>query len=250
MAPEQEHCQRVPRKLTKKRKPVRASSVQYPDRLRVGEDAQEDVTAAHGRSAQYMNQSVFSMIAAAGSRVDFNARFDGESSESDDDVDAPESDRHVHLFKSNTAHTRTAAEFEGEALEKAQAGKGQNESSGQQISRALPQLNLRTIQERNYMSQSMILSSPKDASSGQASPKSFTPRDAPVMSKMLEAQAQLSPSVHLSEDQQQDIIRDGKSELATSPTALVLRLKKIFGFENAEEVISGAPSSANRPQLA
>ena len=83
MAPEQDSGKRLGRKLLKKRKPQRGSSVQYPERLKVGEDVHEDVTAAKGMPAQQMNQSVFSMIAAAGSKVDFNARFEDESSDSE-----------------------------------------------------------------------------------------------------------------------------------------------------------------------
>lgn len=246
MAPDQGYSRRAPRKLTKKRKPVRASSVQYPERLRVGEDAQEDVTATHGKSAQYMNQSVFSMIAAAGSRVDFNARFDEESSESEDEAAIPRSEGLGHSPKSTTIPSRKAHESRGETIQKAHREKGQDKPHERQMSRVLPQLNLRTIQERNYMSQSIILPSPKDASSTEASPKNFTPRDAPVMSKMLEAQAQLSPSVEVSEDQQQDVIQDVTYGLANRPTALVLRLKEIFGFDNTEEVKSGAPSQMKR----
>ena len=239
----------MPRKLTKKRKPVRASSVQYPERLCVGEDAQEDVTAAHGKPAQYMNQSVFSLIAAAGSKVDFNARFDEESSESEDETLVLRPDQHADLFKTNTAPSRKAGDFENQSLKKAEGEYRQNKSSDRQISGGLPQFSLKTSQERNYMSQSIILPSPKDSFSGGSSPKGLTPRDAPVMSKMLEAQAQLSPPVQLSEGQQQDIIDETTSEMTTGTKALALRLKEIFGFDNAEDVISGARSLANRCRI-
>lgn len=87
MAPEQDSGKKVGRKLIKKRKPQRSSSLQYPERLKVGNDEHEDVTAAKGMPAQQMNQSVFSMIAAAGSKVDFNARFEDGSSESEEETD-------------------------------------------------------------------------------------------------------------------------------------------------------------------
>lgn len=87
MALEQDSGKRVGRKLIKKRKPQRSSSLQYPERLKVGNDEHEDVTAAKGMPAQQMNQSVFSMIAAAGSKVDFNARFEDGSSESEEETD-------------------------------------------------------------------------------------------------------------------------------------------------------------------
>lgn len=87
MAPEQDSGKRVGRKLIKKRKTQRSSSLQYPERLKVGNDEHEDVTAAKGMPAQQMNQSVFSMIATAGSKVDFNARFEDGSSESEEETD-------------------------------------------------------------------------------------------------------------------------------------------------------------------
>lgn len=87
MAPEQDSGKRVGRKLIKKRKPQRSSSLQYPERLKVGNDEHEDVTAAQGMPAQQMNQSVFSMIAAAGSKVDFNARFEDGSSDSEEETE-------------------------------------------------------------------------------------------------------------------------------------------------------------------
>ena len=44
--------------------------------------------------AQYMNQSIFQMISAAGSRADFNQRFD-ESSDSDQEDSENEVDRRI-----------------------------------------------------------------------------------------------------------------------------------------------------------
>lgn len=87
MALEQDSGKRLGRKLTKKRKPQRSSSLQYPERLNVGNDEHEDVTTAKGMPAQQMNQSVFSMIAAAGSKVDFNARFEDGSSDSEEETE-------------------------------------------------------------------------------------------------------------------------------------------------------------------
>jgi sterol 3beta-glucosyltransferase len=64
----------------------RLPSSRIPDRFKDDDDIQEDVAApprdAKGRDVQYMNQSIFSMIAAAGSRSDFHSRFD-DSSDSD-----------------------------------------------------------------------------------------------------------------------------------------------------------------------
>ena len=58
--------------------------MEIPERFKDGDDADEDITLLPGATA-YMNQSVFGMIAAAGSQVDFNARFDAQSSDEEDD---------------------------------------------------------------------------------------------------------------------------------------------------------------------
>lgn len=82
---------RVDRKLSARRQSLSASRFlpsALPDRLKDNHDAQVDFTAPPGGSGsreghlQYMQQSIFGMIAAVGSRSDFHARFD-ESSDSD-----------------------------------------------------------------------------------------------------------------------------------------------------------------------
>ena len=205
---------------------MRTSSVQYPERLKEGDDVNEDVTAPKGQSGQYMNQSVFSMIAAAGSKVDFHARFEGESSDSEDDGQAsskpPNVEEQLERRKDDTA-TRSKSKRK---QEKSVEGRG---------FRRLPKLNLKTIKEKNYMSQSVWLPS-KNVPSDVESPKGVTPRDAPVMGKMLEAQATLSPTTQLS-DTENPLAEDDKD--VDSPTSLRTRLMEIFGFESPEEVISG-----------
>ena len=226
MAPQENFSKHVGRKLTKRRKPLRTSSVQYPDRLKEGDDVNEDVTAPKGQSGQYMNQSVFSMIAAAGSKVDFHARFEGESSDSEDDDQAsskpPIFEEQLERRRDDTA-TRSRSKRQ---QEKSVEGRGL---------RHLPKLNLKTIKEKNYMSQSVWLPSEKVPSDVE-SPKGVTPRDAPVMGKMLEAQATLSPTTQLS-DIEKHLSEDDKD--VGSPTSLRTRLMEIFGFESPEEVISG-----------
>ena len=226
MAPQEELPKHVGRKLTKRRKPLRTSSVQYPDRLKEGDDVNEDVTAPKGQSGQYMNQSVFSMIAAAGSKVDFHARFEGESSDSEDDDQAPSKppvvEDQLEGRKDDSVTRSKTKRQQGKSVE----GRG---------FRHLPKLNLKTIKEKNYMSQSVWLPT-KNVPSDVGSPKGVTPRDAPVMGKMLEAQATLSPSIPLS-DIEERLPEDEKD--VGSPTGLRTRLMEIFGFESPEEVISG-----------
>lgn len=244
MAPEQDQ-KRVGRKLVKKRKSQRKSSIQYPERLKLreGEDVHEDVTASKGRPPQHLNQSVFSMIAAAGSKVDFHARFEEGSSDSE------EGEELFSGVRDNANNLpQEFADKQGDILSVAQGlaqqdikrptdrlGLQHGKARGDWPGRSLPKLSLRTIEEKNYMSQSSRLPT-NELMSPISSPSSVTPRDAPVMSMMLQAQAQLD-SFEIATDPQ--IGESGISGDRAKPSSLAIRLKEIFGFEEPEEVISG-----------
>lgn len=241
MAPEHDRPEKVGRKLTKRRKPLRASSVQYPERLKEGEDAQEDVTAAKGKPAQYMNQSVFSMIAAAGSKTDFHARFEGESSESEEDQGSSTLPPTVEE-QSNASQEEQESKQQGATVARGRSGRQQAVSTERKGSRLLPKLKLRTAKEKNYMSQSVLLQS-REWSSLRGKPQGITPRDAPVMSKMLEAQAEMAPSTS-SEETKTAVSKESKAENSDGcSVSLATRLMEIFAFERPEEVISGKASN-------
>lgn len=203
----------------------------------MGEDVQEDVTAARGRPAQYMNQSVFSMIAAAGSKVDFHARFDEDSSESDEEKSATE--RKTQEAASPSRPVTQQGDAQPQAGSSSEPGSGNDEAMRAQDRPPSLCLDISTAQEKDYMSQSTILPPVFRPSSPQKSKQYPTPRDAPVMSKMLEAQAELSPSTLLAERPSEDPSESQQSKANQSPTSLALRLKEIFGFDDSEEVISG-----------
>lgn len=228
MAPEQKKKKRVGTKLTKKRKPQRHASVQYPERLKEGEDVHEDVTAPKGKTSQNMNQSVFSMIAAAGSKVDFHARFEDESSDGED-VESSS----VVLESQNQA-----SEPSDESSMRQTVCQRYEHRSDYGTRRHLPKFNLRTIREKNYMAQSSQ-AEPAERTSPIPSSANITPRDAPVMSMMLEAQAQLGSSIAdlATQEESKKISEQHGSRAGLSN--LVIRLKEIFGFEKPEEVISG-----------
>ena len=231
MAPERDVPRRVGRKLTKRRKPERHSSVRYPESLKEGEDVQDDVTAPKGQPAQYVNQSVFSLIAAAGSKVDFNARFDGDSSGSDEE---PDPTTIIRDHATPIAPT-VASHHRDESIVGDPPSRRDQKAPGPRIS--LPKLNLRTRQEKDYMSQSNIHVSSSQMNSTESS-KGFTPRDAPVMSQMLEAQAQLDASTDLS-DTKNVVENDSQEGEQQGRTTLVARLMEIFAFETPEDIIAG-----------
>ena len=240
MAPQHDPHKVIERKLTRKRKPLRASSVQYPARLKEGEDAQEDVTAVQGELAQHMNQSIFSIIAAARSKIDFNARFDEEEESSDGDDELQASVVPTHMGEhSNPLQTQEQLdEQHKEYLPRGKSTRPLAQSARHRGLRSLPKLDIRTNEEKSYMSQSMRLPSGQ-VSNQYGGPTGVTPRDAPVMSMMLEAQAELNPPTPslgiknaAAGDSHSPTNKDAPADLAN-------RLMEIFGFERPEEVISG-----------
>lgn len=238
MAPEENIKQKVGRRLTKKRMGPHIPSVKLPERFKDGDDAQQDVTATKGINGQYMNQSVFSMIAAAGSKVDFHSRFDDESSGSDEEGEALSSQQAQDHLRDTPAQ-EDVIKPHGEEGTKSEADQHRRKPSRHKLFRSIPKLNLRTTKEKNYMSRSTH--SPFDeVLSPIESPRRATPRDAPVMSRMLEAEALLSSSpTNLDQTRRlgerlHDVPQEGDS------SSLAIRLMEIFGYGKPEEVVAGA----------
>ncbi|KAI9877309.1 MAG: Sterol 3-beta-glucosyltransferase [Pleopsidium flavum] len=242
MHPDGDLKRKIGRKLTKKRKIPRDPTVEIPEKFKDGDDAEEDAAACRGKDAQ-MNQSVFSMVAAAGSKVDFHARFDDESSDSDGESGQPlTTDSGMERQSVKKAPQEHLDEPQQAVLSNAKTGKHRRKLSEHKLLKSLPRLHLRTIKEKNYLSESDHLPS-KEADSPTSSSKTATPRDAPVMSRMLEAEAQAQlHSSTTSQDQKKDLaaITEG-TEGHLSPTSLAVRLMEIFGYEKPEEVISEYP---------
>ena len=246
MIPENNLHKVAGRKPTQKKKPLRSSSLRYPNMLGEGEDAQEDVTAPRGEPAQHMNQSFFSMIATAGSKVDFNARIEEEeSSDSDDEKKL--------MVVSRGAEKQSMDPWTQAQLDEQHEGRVRGEKlTGPQAKpvehrdlRPLPRLDLRTFKEKNYVTQSLRLPS-SEGRNELGCPTGVTPRDAPVMSMMLEARAEFIPSAPSqgtretrAEESYTAVYKDTRIGLAT-------RLMEIFGFERPEEVISGICRSRRR----
>ena len=233
MAPEDDLKKRVARKLTKRRKEGHQVTMELPERFRdAGDDEGQDFTAPPDSKA-YMNQSVFGMIAAAGSQVDFNARFDGQSSDEEEESGEPSSqssEKDVQVHK--TRQDRPAGKPE----------KHKRKFSEHKLLRSIPGLG----------SKSKARPPPKGGSPARESSsasESNTPeiqverttshRDAPVMSRMLEAKAELSmrPSFDMQRPSFDRRATDDNGE--SRPSSLAKRLMEIFEFEKAEDVIEG-----------
>ncbi|KAL9014328.1 MAG: hypothetical protein Q9173_001036, partial [Seirophora scorigena] len=223
------------RKLVKKKMPQRHASMHFPERLKYGDDAQDDVTAANGKPAQHMNQSIFSMIAAAGSKTNFHARFDDGSSDSEGDNEDSKAIADATPAGVGVPAEVLASKEHGDTIARATKDDGnRTESSPRKRSRTvLPKFKLETVKERNYMSRSSYPPSAHHDSRPE-SPRQMTPRDAPVMSQMLAAQAQLSPSTEDPVEKRTANLH-GMPTSAKGPSSLAARLMEIFGFESAEE---------------
>ena len=236
MPPEGDLKKRVGRKLTKKRREGHQVTMEIPERFKDGDDADEDITLLPGATA-YMNQSVFGMIAAAGSQVDFNARFDAQSSdEEDDENDGPDT-------PPVQAPSRSSLQVEKTRKDKAapKPEKHRRKFSESKLLRSFPRMG-------SSKSKSKSSATPEDLPSPSSSTEAPTPklqrshaslRDQSGMSRMLEAKAELSmrPSF--------DVPRNSRDTLglmggiAEQPSSLANRLMEIFNFEAAEDVIEG-----------
>lgn len=239
MASEQDTKKRLGRKLTKKRNPQRNSTVKYPERLKEGDDVHEDVTAANGRPSQQLNQSVFSMIAAAGSKVDFHARFDDASSDSEEENKSPVPSYGPESHPAAGTYTyKGAGEPKKKSLLDEKLGSQHGQIPEHRAPKSLPKLNPRPIIDKSYMLESRHIAL-DDLPSSASSPMRATPRDAPVMSRMLEARAQMGASMGGLDTEMVHADLLGDSDNPYSHSNLVSRLKEIFEFEQPEEVISG-----------
>lgn len=264
---------RLSSRLFRQKSDGRRPTMDFPDRfknLRV--DADEDVRPPNQgpNILVNMNQSIFGLIAAAGSTVDFNDRFEGQSSDEDDNND-----------NSNGADTKEKGKGKRKQLEQvAQTtilnegsfGKGKDATDEKPRRRIpghllqslpqLPHLAKRPMSKPSVPPKPSRLPQPSDKtdhdsgtstspSTGPQSPTievtttGYEEQRAPVMSRMLDARAEMSsrPSFDLeglSRDQQNDGDETGAGALAR-------KLKEIFEFDHLEEVIQGMIQRQPRP---
>ncbi|KAI0906480.1 hypothetical protein F4823DRAFT_75245 [Ustulina deusta] len=258
---------RVSRKIFKNNREGRRPTMDFPDRFKeFRDDADEDVVPPSQGPGMFMNmnQSIFGLIAAAGSTVDFNDRFEGQSSDDYDDDDGDDDDidhntkgkgkgkgkQREQVAKTTILKKSVSSKDKDTADEKGRRG-----ISGQLL-QSLPQLpraSTRPLIKSSNMKPSRPFKASRNANGGTStSPttKSQPPtiespeterveRIAPVMSRMLEARAEMSsrPSFDLeglSRDQQNDGNETGHSALAR-------KLKEIFEFDHPEEVVEEYP---------
>lgn len=234
---------------------------QIPHRLRWNEDDQEDLTAppretgGRGDRFQYMHQSVFSMIAAAGSKSNFHARFDTSDSEgeeaeeqlrnrvrSSDDSNFLGGDAATRLSSNSKPLSGDGAE-RGRTRHRRRFSEHRFVRPFQKLTHISPKGNRKEKEEEEEeepVSPTGIPNQPEFAPSTQTGPEGATAREAPVLSRMIEAKARFDTSVSPSRSPARRILPlGGRRRSESSPaTLLSARLKDIFGFRKPEKVLA------------
>ena len=245
MAPaEEEVRKRAGRKLTKRNKPPhRIPSTQIPESLRHGGDEQEDVTApvpGPRGNPQFMNQSIFSIIAAAGTRTDFNARFD-ESSESEDESQQQEQRGRRQGPRQSPEDERQVGNAKPQSEQLASGGgKHKRKLSERRLLQSLPKLSLsfsKAKEDTDSGTRTHFLNDLPSTSTG------MKPQDAPMMSRMLTAEAKLDEGEFGGDGPGQSggPTKRYQRRESSPATLLAVRLMEIFGFETPEKVVSEYP---------
>jgi sterol 3beta-glucosyltransferase len=183
-----------------------------------------------------MNQSIFGLIAAAGSRVDFNTRFDDASSDEEDGD---------HSKDSSSSQDLSQTVILPPQQKDARRGHKKRLSSGHRLLKSLSTLPRRKGHKRESTRLSApTLDSSDDAresaelsATAMALEKEDGSRLAPVMSRMLQARAEVAsrPSYDLERPSTDMLETDAEHD----SSALARRLKEIFEFEEPEQVIEG-----------
>ncbi|KAI3319875.1 glycosyltransferase family 1 protein [Xylariaceae sp. AK1471] len=253
---------RVSRRIFKKNREGHRPTMELPDRFKdLRDDADEDVLPPSQGPHMFMNmnQSIFGLIAAAGSTVDFNDRFEGQSSDEDDGADRgdKEDDNIQGKGKQREQVAKTTIlKKSSSSREKGSTNEKQRRRVSGQLLRSLPQLPrlaTRSLSKRSNLKRSQPSESSGDAegeTSTSPTAESQSPtkesgvadrgeRLAPIMSRMLEARAEMSsrPSFDLDGLSREQQTEGGEA----GPSALARKLKEIFEFDQLEEVIEEYP---------
>ena len=223
------------RRVSRGRKAPRSISMEIPDRFRYGEDAQDDVSAPKPIATQYMGQSVFTLMAAAGSKPDFHSRFEEEYSGLSSDLGDEGSDNVVDE-KSKRKRLRSRR--------RGRPGKQREPLSDAKLLKSLPMLRAKggkkkDTEERHDHETSP--SSPVEDHPFGALAKDTAFGDTPVLSRMLRAEEKLNVQMGEQSTAPSDagspvVLPEQKGSLTLSR-----RLMDIFGFELPEDVHSGNP---------
>lgn len=254
MPPPDEPKRRVARKLIKKRKEERMYTMEIPKKFEDGDDVDEDCTAPRGPGGAMINQSVFGMIAAAGSQVDFNTRFEG----SEDDEEESSEDA-AKLSNDQIVPGTKECQRERQELSRDRdsvTSKPKRKLADNKLLRSLSHLGHAHRKHRPSSKLPTLLSestsdASKSSNTGSSEHKEemadmdttekLPSRGPPVMGQMLDAREQASAERPSFESRGSlDRLQESSASSEGDPASnLAKRLMEIFQFEQPEPVIEG-----------
>lgn len=216
----------------------------YPEQLKRkdgDEEQEEDVlpmALSQANRPFSMNQSIFGLIAAAGSKVDFQDRFEEHSS--DDEAAEEQSDDEQNttdpMAQTTILHQ---AEVKSGKRHRRKFSDGKLMKSVPILSRLSSKKSRSKKEGKKPVSQIQEESEP-DSPAANASPLSPENQEnlaAPVMSRMLEARAEASTRPSFDQERVSiDKTREGRD---SAPSKLSQRLQRIFEFDEPENIVSG-----------
>ncbi|KAJ3498494.1 hypothetical protein NLG97_g1094 [Lecanicillium saksenae] len=228
---------RGPRRLRKKAPAMSSSTPDLPEPLRDSDDSADETHAEPMATPMSvnMNQSIFGLIAAAGSRVDFHTRFDGNSSDEEDgSKESPSGPSGI----SQTTVLHPTPKKHKKSLSKNRLLKS---------FATLPRLRPKSKHEPSRLSQPEPStdepSQSSDASETQGSlsttVETRTARRPSVMSRMLQARAEMSSRPSFDIERRSADLRRSEDDGEASP--LARRLMEIFEFSEPEQVVEEYP---------
>ncbi|KAJ5693046.1 hypothetical protein N7462_002469 [Penicillium macrosclerotiorum] len=220
---------------------ARMLSDRLPERFKDGDDSQVDFTApprgmgSRDGNVHYMGQSLFSVIAAVGSRSNFRGRFD-DSSDSDEDLEdrsapiSPKSGSPEQKPVSTRDLTKASKESTPQDEPNERGRRHRRTISDNRLIRKFADIRSRDDQPDDAMATSVAtLTVPPRRT------RSVTPRAAPILTRMVQAQTRFDTTSTREETlpRPQTPIEDRPQ----SSSALSTRLMEMFGFQKPEKVL-------------
>lgn len=223
----------------------------FPEQLQQkdgDEDQEEDVLPIGlgngNHSFMNLNQSIFGLIAAAGPKVDFHDRFEGNSSE-EEDADESDQDGARSKQKKDGAATGKLAQTTVLKQPPSKTNKQHRRKfSDSKLMKSVPILSRLSTKGRSKRESKEAVTQIQEESEPESSVGDGRANEelrlAPMMSRMLDARAEMSARPSFDLERRSLDRRDESSETTDpGPSELSKRLQKIFDFEEPEELISG-----------
>ncbi|KAJ5684249.1 uncharacterized protein N7477_000594 [Penicillium maclennaniae] len=211
-----------------------------PERFKDGDDSQIDYTAPpramdpRDGNIHYMQQSLFGMIAAVGSRSDFRTRFD-DSSDSDGETEVRQKLGHLPDSSSrqeSSDRPPTSGKYDS-AQQTEPEGRGRQHRRTISEDKPLRKIPVIRSSEKDTnlsaMTGSTILIPPRRA-------RSATPRAAPVLTRMVQAQNRFDTAT-TTENTPLRPETPSEEQQKPSASALSTRLMEMFDFDRPEKVL-------------